>query len=329
MFTRILVPLDGSELAERAVPVAARIARVSGASVLLTRVLLPNYVEFYEPAFRPYQSVPPRALEAEVSEAKAYLARIGDWPVLSGIAVETYPVAGMAAPCILQLSIEQHADLVVMTSHGRTGLSRWVLGSVAQHLARQSTVPVLVLRTTTNLAGEGGEVPAQPVRVLVTLDGPEAAEAALGPAADLVAALATKAPGELHLLMVVDRYLAALAAAPESLLVGGAEGYLGRVAERLRRERGEALRTTWSVSADTDIAAAIVRVAGEGVPGASGEVPAGVDLITMATHGRTGFARWALGSVTERVLQGTKLPMLIVRPRHITAEASPLVAVQG
>ena len=342
MFSRILVPVDGSPLAEQAVPFAAHIARATGGTVLLMRALAPGALGYYEPALGPYVGPPPGLLQQESTDAQAYLTRISGWPVLSGLAVETDPVVGLAAPAIAHVSEEWHADLVVLTTHGRTGLTRWVLGSVAQHIARQSTVPVLVLRSTdTPTPATGADVTsagAHPAgRVLVPLDGSALAESTLAPAVALGAALASPAPAELHLLMIVDRFMGAMTATPERLVVGGAEGYLERITQQLEREYGRAVRVTWSVSVDADIAGAILRVAERGAVevdasftgGVTGQTAARPDVIAMATHGRAGFARWALGSVTERVLHGAKLPLLIVRPRHIGEGASPLLAEQA
>lgn len=330
MYRRILVPLDGSALAERALPVAARVARSTGSAVLLVRVITPDFTVFYWPYTDPRQVTLPvgattadSAAAAERLSAQNYLSQIADSPMLAGLEVERLILPGVAAPTILHTIEEQHADLAVMTSHGRTGLSQWALGSVAQHLARQSTVPVLIIRqpagTAERLLGEATHAP----RVLVTLDGSRVAEAAAAPAADLCVAL-SEHPGELHLLLVVYRFAAAPDAPEQALLISGARSYLARMAEQLERERAGALRVTWSVITGGDIADTILRVAehGESHPAAKGN--GGYQVIAMSTHGLTGIARWVLGSVADRVLQGTKLPMLVVRPDQITSEASAL-----
>jgi nucleotide-binding universal stress UspA family protein len=328
MFTRILVPLDGSELAERAVPVAARIARASGGSVLLLQVLALPITPLYGPIYVPYEGNIPADLERDRAEAQAYLHQVAASPALAGLSVQTYTMSGVPAASILDSLDQCQADLIVLSSHGRTGITRWVLGSVAQHVARHSPVPVMVLRAT------GKDFPTtldRPARVLVPLDGSALAEAALDPAADMAIAASTGAPAELHLLLVVDRYLAAIQAAPDALLIGGAESYLTRVAERLTKQRPATLKVSWSVEASMDIAGSILAVAQPGAEKTQTTTEAGADpsaghfdFLTMATNGRTGFKRWALGSVTERVLSATKLPLLIVRPTQATEEVSPL-----
>lgn len=329
MFTRVLVPLDGSELAERAVPVAAQIAHASGGSVLLLKVLMLPITPVYGPIYAPIEGSIPIDLEQERAEAQAYLHQVAASSALAGISVQTYTTTGVPAAGILDSIEECHADLIVLTSHGRKGITRWMLGSVAQHVARHASVPVLVLRATGTAFPTA---PDHPIRVLVTLDGSGLAEAAIGPAADLAIAAAGGAPAELHLLLVIDRYVAAIEAAPDALLIGGAEAYLTRVAEQLATQRSAALKVSWSVETSTDVAGSILAVAQPGVEKAGNasaqsatETSAGhFDFIAMATNGRTGFKRWALGSVTERVLSAAKLPLLIVRPGESTPEVSPL-----
>ena len=103
---------------------------------------------------------------------------------------------------------------------------------------------------------------------------------------------------------------------PEALIVDGAKSYLGRIADRLWQEYTR-LTVTWSVGVGLDIAETIIRVAenGEDVEGAG--VFGGCDVLAMATHGRTGIARWSMGSVTERVMYATKRPVMIIRPPQL------------
>jgi nucleotide-binding universal stress UspA family protein len=333
MFQRILIPLDGSERAQRAVPLAAQLARATGSSIILLQVITPAYVG---PTFLPPGGITPADPIIARQGADAYLASVARSPTLAGLTVQPLVRIGMAGPTILEAIEAQQADLLVISSHGRTGLARWVLGSVALHLTRQSPVPTLVLPGREPVSETPLTDLVHPLRVLVTLDGSNVAEAALGPVVDLAVALGTARQPALHLLLVVDQFAAAIEAVPEALVVGGAEGYLQRVAEGLMREHPAALQVTWTVTTSNDIAGSILAVAephqtspagidhGAPADGAGGE--RGYDLIAMATHGLTGFTRWAMGSVTERVLSGTKRPLLIVRPRHITPQASPLAA---
>ena len=140
-------------------------------------------------------------IDTSLAEAKQYLLAASTAKELSAVPTETVVLYGPAAMSILAVAHSSGADLIVLCSHGYSGITRWVLGSVAEKVAHHAAVPVLVLR-------EGGPVPAAPhpdatLRALVALDGSAHAKAALEPAALLIAALAAPAAGALHLVRVV------------------------------------------------------------------------------------------------------------------------------
>lgn len=312
MLARILVPLDGSHRAERAIPVAAKVARATDGTVLLVRAITPPLS--YGPTF-----VPPalgiHSTDEIRFEVAAYLAHVAGLPVLSGISTQTETLTGQPADAILTAMHTLNADTVIMTSHGRTGLVRWALGSVAQHLVRHANVPILVLH-------ESGPSPMRrvteaehPLRALVSLDGSLAAEAALPHALHLATALAAPARAALHLVLVVSPYEADKSNMPDALMVDGAKNYLSRVAARLEPDLGQAT-ITWSVIADLDIAAALVRVAENGDDAAGTGVVGGCDLIAMSSIGRSGVSRLVMGSIAERVLWTTNRPTLIIPYRE-------------
>src|ERR1700730_610919 len=135
MFKRILVPLDGSGRAERALPLAARMARASGGYIFLVRVVST------EPASLP--SAPARPIliqtvsETDRELAESYLAGIAASDVLSGIPVQTHVPVGLVPSSILSVAADKHADIIVICSHGYTGVKRWwMIGSVAAKVAR-------------------------------------------------------------------------------------------------------------------------------------------------------------------------------------------------
>src|SRR5215469_12298123 len=179
MFKRILVPLDGSLRAERAIPVAARIANASdGTVVLLQAVGLPCGYSTY--LYGSYLAQPPafieELLDAKLAKARLYLASVLQSDNLPGSKVETQALVGGAAATILDAACKQHIDLIVMCSHGATGLKRWVLGSVAQQVSRYSPVPVFVLRekgTAPTSSYLDSLHPLRSITGLVALDGSE------------------------------------------------------------------------------------------------------------------------------------------------------------
>lgn len=324
MMKRILVPLDGSPLAERALAVAANLARsTDGALILVQALTLP--VE-YDALLLP--QVTPLDIESKERVAQAYLTRQVDLPMLSGLPVATRVRTEAPALAILNVAAECRADMIVMTSHGRTGFGRWVFGSVAEHVARQAEVPVLMLRERQLPCwtdgpelvemppppGQGGPVPV--LRVLVPLDGSPLAETVLDPAASCVRALlegVRRATGSeetasagclLHLVLVVRPMDTIAQNLPQALVVSGAKKYLGDVVARLHDTYPD-MAVTSDVMAQSDVAGALLGIL-------EGEEE--YSLLAMATHGRTGITRWIWGSITERMVQKTHVPMLLVRP---------------
>jgi nucleotide-binding universal stress UspA family protein len=315
MFKRILVPLDGSERAERALPLAARVASASGGTVVLVRTV------DVRPTAGLYYEIPgdlqADTLEARRTDAEGYLDIIARSAKMMGVTTQTVAVTGPTASTILSVADEQSANLIVMCSHGYGGMKRWALGSVAQHVTRQAHVPVMVLRENGPAAQVRLESGTE-CRILVALDGSELAEAALAPAAGLAQALAPAGAGLLHLVLVANPYDAAEHELTRDEAVTGATTYLSRVVDRLRTDANGALTVTYAVLVDYDVAATLTRAAGNGDGATETATGEGYEVIAMATHGRTGVALWAMGSVTERVLQSTKRPMLIVRPAQVS-----------
>src|SRR5579859_5814586 len=311
MFKRILVPLDGSARAESAIPVAARIARAYGASITLLRIAeMPGE---YGPYLASPASYAKEAIEADLAQLKDYLRKAAQAEALAGIDVEVKALFGAVAPTIIAAAQAYHDDLIVMCSHGYTGFKRWLLGSVADKVARHAPVPILIVREGVPLSATEAE---EPVRALVALDGSPLSEAVFEPVAYLVAGLAhmTSQQGELRLLRVIDLPLGRATGKSQTHITGlsrheavyDAQEYLKSLVARLDEGGLAALDITvkTAVESDPDVAEAIIKQAEGGA----------VDLIAMATHGRGGMEHFVMGSITERVLHHSKLPLLIVRP---------------
>ncbi|HEV2236176.1 MAG TPA: universal stress protein [Ktedonobacterales bacterium] len=330
MFQRILVPLDGSPRAEQAIPVAAHLARATGGTLVFIQVTNP-YVDY-----TPYMGVPaPLPQDASADDARAYLRAVALRAATQGVPAITEVVSGSAAEAILAAAHEQHADVIMMSSHGRSGLTRWVLGSVAQKVARHAPVPVLVLRGESHALIEGAAAGATPREVLVPLDGSAFAEAALRPALEMAAALG--GPVVVRLLRVISlpvvhTFPGYLPPVEDFTIIAreevrrDAQNQLATVAERLRGTlpAQSAISIEMSAVFALDVATAIIEIA-EGHDETLYHAGGGATLIAMATHGRGGLARWAMGSITERVLQGTSLPTLVVRPQEL-AQSGAAVA---
>jgi nucleotide-binding universal stress UspA family protein len=317
MFRSILVPLDGTPLSESALPAAGQIARASGGRLVLATVLsVPILSTTGE-----YDPLSSEQVTVEWHDAEVYLQRVQLLPVLADIDTRYTVDMGSPETALPEAISSNQSDLLVMTSHGRTGLARWALGSVSQHLVRYAGVPVLLFREHGSKLQSPHPDMEHLFRVLVCLDGSEFAEASLTPAAQLALALGGEtekgaSPARqagLHLVLVTPPSEVDQSKSPPALGLAGAKEYLAAVADRMKQEY-PALTLSWSVGVGADTAKTIVRVAesGEDVEGAG--VIGGCDVVALSTHGRTGIARWTMGSVTERVLDSSSLPALVVRP---------------
>jgi nucleotide-binding universal stress UspA family protein len=320
MFQRILVPLDGSTRAEQALAVAARLARASEGSLVLLQVVT-SPIDSWA-----YQSevslLHEQIVETSIAGAETYLALLARSEDLAGIKIKTEVMYGTAAQSILHVTHARRADLIVMCSHGRTGISRWALGSVAHQIAHHSPVPVLVLREGQAASLLTQPHAARPLCALVPLDGSPLAETALVPAANLVAALATPAEGTLHLTQVVKLFPTSadegFVRELNSEALERAKTYLASMQARLpEMVKGLTRSATWSVALDNDVADALIGTAENGEEAVEAGGFGGSDLIAMSTHSRGGLERWVMGSVTERVLSAAQLPLLIVRPQKV------------
>ncbi len=301
MFKAILVPLDGSPMAEQALPVAVRLARATDSALHLVHVHVPASPDPISIEGLPVIDDQMRSMAAE--HERVYLERVAA-PLAEG---EFIPITSrLSGPVALKLASyarDISAGLIVMTTHGRGGFAQLWLGSVAESLARVSGTPLLLLRPD-----EHGVVANRLFkRVLVPLDGSPFAEEILPHAR----ALANVDGGELHLLRIVDTLpvpesmpfherfrLDARSVADEH---DAAQSYLQALAARLAPAAVHA-----HVAEAEQPARAILDEAAH----------SGIDLVAVTTHGKSAVTRVALSSVTDKVLRAVKGPLLILRPGH-------------
>lgn len=299
MYRTILVTLDGSPFAERALPYARMIAEASEAQLVLFRAISPTEGDAEAGSVDRAQ---------QVRDAQAYLTDVATRLGLAN--VDCKVVVGVPNEAIVDEISTGGLDLVVMSTHGRSGLGRWIYGSVADQVMRRSTIPVILVPAECQPAAREDRAP----RILVPLDGSELAEEALGPAADLAKVLGA----ELRLIRVVEPHPAAYAYVDPSAYVmfdptpelEAAREYLDHVAGHLR-EAGAvvAVKEEFGFAVTTITDAAREQA---------------VDLIAMSTHGSSGLARLIMGSVATGVVQRSAVPILIVRPLavHESVDAS-------
>lgn len=316
-FRSILVPLDGSPFAEQALPLAARIAERTGGKLRLALVHeLPSApVDLL--AARMYAAMELGTRRAERAYLRRIQARLREGGTRLSSAVT---MTGKPGPTLSQYVHELGMDLVVMATHGRGGVRRAWLGSVADHLIRALNVPVLLVRPH---EGERAVKPSvEPTEILVPLDGSPLAEEAIP-----IAVLLARGLGlEISLLQVVVPVLLSsdpILANPydEDLTAGvrdQAQDYVRDLAERLRSQGVRASGTAAIGWYPTDTILSLAR-------------PERVAMVVIATHGRGGVRRLALGSVADKVVRGAEVPVLVYRPeaRSKTKKAEGRKASRG
>ncbi len=296
MFKHLLVPLDGSKLAEAALPVAACLAGILGAQVTLVHV-----IERDAP-----QEIHGERHLTNPDEARSYLDETAIHAFPAEIRVErhvhTTEVKNVARSIADHVG-ELRPDLIVMCTHGRGGLRGWMFGRIAQQVVGLGKTPVLLVQPSAT-----GAAPAFFCRrLLVTLDGNPEHEQGL----TVAAGLAKICRAELYLIMVVHTFntLTGEQAATAKMLPGATHALLDLAEqdaeEYLQRHETQLRAAGLTVSADVrrgDPAETIVTTAEE----------TGSDLIVLATHGKTGMDAFWSGSATPNVTSRSPIPLLLV-----------------
>jgi nucleotide-binding universal stress UspA family protein len=144
MYRKILVPLDGSKVAEGVLPHAKSLAYSEGAELILLIVAANPAVDF---AFSD-PGLAQSAIEEQEERSKKYMDRIESDLKAAGFRTSSLLRIGSVAEVILEVADELHADVIAMSTHGRTGPARWLLGSIAERVVHNSKVPVLLIRAT-------------------------------------------------------------------------------------------------------------------------------------------------------------------------------------
>lgn len=301
---RILVPLDGSRLAEWSLPPALSFARHLGAHLALLHVT---------------ERGAPTSVHGErhltgIGESERYLAGIAARCAAAGVEAEMHVhpnPEGNVPQSIVAHAADLEADLVVLATHGAGGARRALFGSVAQQVLRRGNRPVLLIRPPESLAVPPIEPDRWTLRrLLVPLDGEPGAEAAL----PFAAALGRAYKAEIGLVRVVPtlstitgeragaaKLVPSAAAVTLDYEEGEAQRYLRTVAELVR---AVGIGISWTVSRG-DAAQGVVDEAAR----------SGADLLIIASHGRTGLDAVLTGSVASKVVGRYAGPVLLVRAR--------------
>ncbi len=296
MFDRIIVPLDGSEHAENALPVAKQLALTYGADLLLVQAIQKEFYVVADPigniAFWPDIS------EDELRQhAEGYLNAVVN---THDLPATIYADVGEPAQVILDIAARNGKNLIVMSKREHMRVERWLYGSVTGRVMPFAPCPVLVVHAA-----------APPQHILLTLDGSGLAEAIIGPTIALARAFDVKVTflhvedADIHHDEDVEAQIAksdkGLADAYRVEYYDKSHKYLRQIAARYPEVETE------TYVARGKPARRIIEIAEE----------IGCDLIAMSTHGRTGFARWRYGSVANKVLHHAPVGLLVSRPTEL------------
>ncbi len=275
MYERILVPLDGSQLAEIALPYAEELSGRLGSDVTL--IYVSESID--DPHRHMHQIYMQKMAESAKQDAEAYARKLGKE---LAIQVRSVNLAGNPAEEIVKYADSENTGLIVMSTHGQSGIRQWTIGSVANKVVRATKQPVALVRA---------EVPRPDVprkdmlrKALLPLDGSKESEAALPYVAELASRLGMSVI-LVQVLAIGDKALA--------------EDYLEKIGAQLKQK---------GVTVESRV---IFGEAATEIINLADEIHA--DVVAMSTHGRSGIGRWVLGSVAERVLYEGNTPLLLVR----------------
>lgn len=307
MLTKVLVPLDGSALAEGVLPFVEALACGLHGALTLLHVIDPKVAQEGGRESYTFASTPSTLA---FRRAQDYLSRLqrrrSEVPT-----VDTAVAVGSAPDCIVDFAERGGYDMIAMSTHGRSGVGRWALGTVTDRVLQGTTLPLLVIRPPDRPEDVRPRLPLR--RVLVPLDGSDFAAQALPYAAELAHRLRL----EIQLVQVIEYQPGLGFALPEegfaASLENRAEAYLADVQQGLHRQgltaKGALL---WGCPAGPIVQAA------QSEPGT---------IVVMSTHGRSGLGRWALGGVTDKVVRAVRAPVLVIRPQGVRAPGARAAAV--
>lgn len=286
MIGTVIIPLDGSELAERALTYGSAIAERSSAPIMLVHVSRIG------------------ADEPEMVESRNYLRQVASR--LPG-RVQFETERGRPGETIIALAHEIDDPIIVMSTHGRGGIHRWMTGSVADEVVRGAGVPVLLVRGDQELP----EASALEIKsILLPVDGSKYGESAVTYAVELARVFGSA----IHLLRVVDTP-SAYAMLSRHMETAATGDILDEIISSMRSEASEYVEKIATEIRDKGVDVKTVVL--EGYPGEQVieyERRGFFQLVVMATAGRSGVSRVVFGSVAERVLKMGRSPVMMVRP---------------
>lgn len=306
MFEHIVVPLDGSKLSESILDYVVPMAKSLNSKVVLLHAVSDQYADTFAGVSSVREGVA-RLRRSAVDVAGGYLAGVSERLAADGAQVEVDSEYGSPAAVILKYIEERKPDLVAMSTNGRSGLQRMIVGSVTGAILPHSDVPMLVIHPR---EGDKRAFSGLPKNVVIPLDMSEQSESVLPLAIGLSKRLNLNVGIVTCVPEPAQMYggpMPSMHSYPDDLMAqadAAASGYLEDTAQLIRDE----------YEYDADVAWAALR--GNARNAIVKHVEDTEDsLIAMSTNGRTGVGRWVLGSVTEAIVRSSGNPVLIVRPK--------------
>jgi nucleotide-binding universal stress UspA family protein len=300
MYTRMLIPLDGSKLAENVLPYARTLAKTLDLRIELLSVV--DTMDFAKTTHAGHVRDFDPIIEAAVREGEQYLENVAR--SFTGKTVDNCVVEqGQADQIIIEKAARDKETLIGMATRGRSGIHRWLMGSVAEKVLRGATNPLLLVRGDEEGKSDGA---ATLKSIVVPLDGSKLAETVLPRAVELAKKLSLEIVLTRAYQIPLSTYGVADAAyipnpnALMNVVKEEASAYLETKVNELRQTGVEKVSSILLVGSGADEIIDLARTTPD-------------NLIAMCTHGRSGVKRWALGSVTEKVVRHSGDPVLVVR----------------
>lgn len=287
-YKKILIPLDGSELAEKALPYAKSIAKLKNSNVILFAVSLTIFVDRRDRLFTSYLEVTAK----ELNEV--------------GIKATTATSYGDVAEEIVKYANNKKMDLIIMATHGYSGTKQWMFGSITQKVLYGTEIPVLLIKS------KSPEVSVEFNRILLPVDGSSFSESTF----PYVEELTKKTNKEILLLHICEppivpsygsrpinptwkKYRDDMWAEMEQQ----STSYLKKTTTALKK-KGIKVKSRVVKAQTNEVAQTIMQISKE----------ENIDLIVIATQGRAGVNRWVHGSVANRIVEDFPQPILLIRP---------------
>jgi len=298
MFKRILIALDGSDTAESIVPTVISIAQLFGSWVTLCSVIPHDKSSFNISKSRFIEKIELESKQALTEYLHKLQSRLESKSINTDIIIKT----GNPPHEIIELAENQDYDLIALATKGRSGIMRWMLGSVADHIIGSATTPILLISPTEDIE-YSIDKPHKLNSIIIPLDGSKLAESVL----PIAESIAIKASAVINLVQVIPTivqvYLGSEHQAyPMDILADLEESghkYLSKI-ERFLQLKG------------LNVHSKLIE----------GEASSSINnycstldqsIITMTTRGYTGFSRWVLGSVADKIIRHVGEPVLLIK----------------